>query len=176
MRAWPRSSVCDGLPEELTALRQFAQHVGRAVQDSNRSPGGGLIDQKFSTPRVEARLARHSGDQRTAEQLLLESLASADEAGATGWSLRTAFCLAELRRDAGREREAAAVLAPIFTRVIDGEGTRDFDQAGALLRQLPVEELSVGISRRAAESFYYRCNEQRRDRGANNNLSCGDLR
>jgi hypothetical protein len=30
MRAWPRSSVCDGLPEEPTASRQFAQQCWTA--------------------------------------------------------------------------------------------------------------------------------------------------
>jgi predicted ATPase/DNA-binding winged helix-turn-helix (wHTH) protein len=122
--------------------------------------------------RVEAGLARRSGDLRAAEQLLLQSLASADKAGATGWSLRTALSLAELRRNAGREREAAAVLAPIVARVIEGEGTRDFDQAEALLQQLPAEELSLAASPRAAELFSYRGNEQRGD----DNLSCGDSR
>jgi len=34
----------------------------------------------------------------------------ADEVGAIGWSLRTALSLAHLQRNAGREREAAAVL------------------------------------------------------------------
>lgn len=87
--------------------------------------------------RVEAVLARRSGDRRTAEQLLLQSLALADEAGATGWSLRAALSLAELRRNARREREAAAVLAPIIARVVDGAGTKDFDNAEAFLLRLP---------------------------------------
>jgi len=77
-----------------------------------------------------------SGDDRTADQLLLQSLALADEAGATGWSLRTAVSLAQLRRDAGREREATIVLAPVIARVVDGAGTKDFDDAQELLLQL----------------------------------------
>jgi hypothetical protein len=77
-----------------------------------------------------------SGDDRTAELLLLQSLALADEAGATGWSLRTAVSLAPLRRDAGREREATIVLAPVIARVVDGAGTKDFDDAQELLLQL----------------------------------------
>jgi hypothetical protein len=87
--------------------------------------------------RVEAALASRSCDEQTAEQLLLQSLALADEAGATGWSLRTALSLARLRRDAGREREAATVLALVIARVVDGAGTKDFDDAQELLLQLP---------------------------------------
>ena len=86
--------------------------------------------------RVEAALASRSGDERTADELLLQSLALADEAGATGWFLRTALSLAQLRRDAGREREAATVLAPVIARVVDGAGTKDFDDAQELLLQL----------------------------------------
>jgi hypothetical protein len=86
--------------------------------------------------RVEAALASRSGDERTAEGLLLQSLALADETGATGWSLRTALSLAQLRRDAGREREAATVLAPVIARVVDGAGTKDFDDAQELFLQL----------------------------------------
>jgi predicted ATPase len=86
--------------------------------------------------RVEAVLASRSGDERTAEKLLLQSLASAEEAGATGWSLRTALSLAHLRRSAGRESEAAAVLRPVIARVVHGAGTKDFDDAQELLLQL----------------------------------------
>ncbi|MBV8661897.1 MAG: hypothetical protein JO107_02230 [Hyphomicrobiales bacterium] len=86
--------------------------------------------------RVEATLAHRSGNERTAEKLLLRSLALADEASATGWSLRSALSLAQLRRATGREREAAAVLAPVIARVVDGAGTKDFDSAAALLHQL----------------------------------------
>jgi hypothetical protein len=92
--------------------------------------------------RVEAALTSRSGDERTAEQLLLQSLVLADEAGATGWSLRTALSLAQLRRDAGREREAAAVLAPVIARLVDGAGTKDFDNARAFLLQLPATRTS----------------------------------
>jgi predicted ATPase len=86
--------------------------------------------------RVEAALASRSGDRRAAEKLLLQSLTSADAAGATGWSLRAALSLAELRRDGGRMREAAAVLAPVIARVVDGAGTKDFDKAESFLLQL----------------------------------------
>jgi hypothetical protein len=95
--------------------------------------------ERWSVPellRVEAALASRSGDRRTAEQLLLRSLVLADEAGATGWSLRTALSLAHLWRDAGRGREAAAVLAPVIARVVDGAGTNDFDNAEAFLLQV----------------------------------------
>jgi predicted ATPase len=91
--------------------------------------------------RVEAVLASRSGDERTAEKLLLQSLEFADKAGATGWFLRAALSLARLWRDAGRGCEAAAVLAPVVARVVDGVGTKDFDNAETFLRQLPVTSL-----------------------------------
>jgi predicted ATPase/DNA-binding winged helix-turn-helix (wHTH) protein len=92
--------------------------------------------------RVEAALASRSGDERAAETLLLQSLQLADEAGATGWSLRAALSLAQLWRDAGRGREAAAVLAPVMARIVDGAGTKDFDNAEAFLLQLPATRTS----------------------------------
>jgi predicted ATPase len=95
--------------------------------------------ERWSIPellRVEAALASRSGDGRTAEKLLLQSLASANEAGATGWALRAALSLAHLWRAAGRESEAAAVLGPVVARVVDGAGTKDFDEAQELLLQL----------------------------------------
>ena len=97
--------------------------TGRALADSRTTPRRGL-------------LASRSGDEQKAEKLLLQSLASAEEAGATGWSLRSALSLAYLRRDAGRESEAAAVLGPIVARIVDGTGTKDFDDAQKLLLQL----------------------------------------
>ena len=86
--------------------------------------------------RVEAALARASGDTCAAQELLLQSLAIANKAGATGWSLRAALSLARLQRDAGRGSEAAAVLAPIVARIADGAGTKDFEDAQELLLQL----------------------------------------
>jgi predicted ATPase/DNA-binding winged helix-turn-helix (wHTH) protein len=86
--------------------------------------------------RVEASLAVSSGDVRAAEGLLLQSLAFANKAGAKGWSLRTAVNLAQLRRDVGREREAVAILGPALAQVVDGSGTKDFEEATGLLLQL----------------------------------------
>src|SRR5262249_19838477 len=86
--------------------------------------------------RVEATLASRSGDVRTAEELLSKSLALANKAGATGWALRAALTLAHLRLASGRESEAAAVLGPVVARVVDGAGTKDFDDAQELLLQL----------------------------------------
>lgn len=79
--------------------------------------------------RVEASLAANSDDMRAAEELLLQSLAFADGAGAKGWALRAALNLAHLRRDDRREREAAAVLGPAVAQVVDSSGTKDFDDA-----------------------------------------------
>ncbi len=95
--------------------------------------------------RVEARLASRSGDERTAERLLSQSLALADEVGAIGWSLRTALSLAHLQRNAGREREAAAVLAPAVARIAEGAGTKDFDNAKKLLLQLRPQERGMRV-------------------------------
>jgi hypothetical protein len=93
--------------------------------------------------RVEAALASRSGDERTAEELRLQSLALADEAGATGWSPRTALSLAQLRRDAGREREAAAALAPVITRVVDGAARKILTMRRNCCCTYPVAELTM---------------------------------
>jgi hypothetical protein len=86
--------------------------------------------------RVEASLAANSGDVRAAEGLLLQSLAFANKAGAKGWFLRAALNFAQLRHDAGRESEAVAVLGPAVAQVVDGRGTKDFEEATELLLQL----------------------------------------
>lgn len=86
--------------------------------------------------RVRAVIAGGIGDRAAAENLLSQSLDMANGAGALGWSLRSALGLARLLRDVDREREAAAVLSPALGRVRDGAGTRDFEEASALLAQL----------------------------------------
>ena len=42
------------------------------------------------------------------------------------------------RRDAGREREALDVLRPVVGRIVDGAGTKDYDEAQTWLRSSPV--------------------------------------
>ncbi len=86
--------------------------------------------------RVRAALMIRSGDRQAAEELLLQSLALADETGAVGWSLRSTLSLARLLQVMGREREAASALSTVLDRVDDGVGTRDFDEAAKLLLQL----------------------------------------
>lgn len=86
--------------------------------------------------RVRAALMSRSGDREGAEELLLRSLALADETGAVGWSLRSVLSLARLWQEMGREREAASALSTVLDRVDDGVGTRDFDEAAKLLLQL----------------------------------------
>jgi hypothetical protein len=107
--------------------------------DAARAKVQGSQGEHWTIPellRVEASLAVNSGDVRAADRMLLQSLAFATRAGAKGWSLRTALNLAQLRRDAGRESEAVAVLEPAVAQVVDGSGTKDFEEAKGLLLQL----------------------------------------
>jgi predicted ATPase/DNA-binding winged helix-turn-helix (wHTH) protein len=153
VHAWELVAACDAMlalppplirPIYLVMVADELIKRGRLVEarrpiDAVRARIEASQGESWTIPellRVEAALSSHSGDVRTAEELLLQSLRMADEAGATGWSLRTAFSLAHLQRGAGRPRDAVAVLTPIIARVVDGAGTRDFDDAQQLLLQL----------------------------------------
>jgi hypothetical protein len=96
---WPicLMMIADELVTRAHLVEARSQSTARAKIEASQS-------QFWAVPellRVEAALARRSGDAGTAEKLLFQSLTLAEEAGATGWSLRAGLSLAHLWRNAG---------------------------------------------------------------------------
>jgi predicted ATPase/DNA-binding winged helix-turn-helix (wHTH) protein len=72
-----------------------------------------------------------------AEACYFESLDWAHRQGALSWELRTAMSLLELRRAAGGDESAEALLSSTLARFTEGFQTGDLKQARALLERAP---------------------------------------
>ena len=86
--------------------------------------------------RIQAGIAAAQGHAAHAEQLLLQSLALAQQTGALTWRLRAATDLAALWHAGARTPDARAVLQAAHDAFSEGAGTRDLDAAATLLAQL----------------------------------------
>jgi predicted ATPase len=78
-----------------------------------------------------------AADPVGAERLFRESLALAQEQGATAWALRSATSLAMLQLERNEPAQAHATLAPARAAVREGAATADVRAADALLARLP---------------------------------------
>jgi predicted ATPase len=72
-----------------------------------------------------------------AEAAIEKGIAVARRQNAKSWELRGAMSLARLRRHQGRQQEAVALLAPIYTWFTEGFDTADLKEAKTLLDTLP---------------------------------------
>jgi non-specific serine/threonine protein kinase len=83
-------------------------------------------------------LARHGADGSAAviTDLFHKSMSLAREQQALYWELSAALSFAEFMRDQGRDREAHAVLAPVYGRFTEGFSASKMKAARALLDQL----------------------------------------
>jgi predicted ATPase len=89
--------------------------------------------------RAEAKnILRRDGANggQAAEDLFLQSLRLATQQGALSWQLRSATSLAQLWSEDGRSQEALSLLAPIYSRFIEGFASLDLRRARALLGEL----------------------------------------
>ncbi|WP_137128119.1 winged helix-turn-helix domain-containing protein [Roseomonas sp. HF4] len=86
--------------------------------------------------RGETLMAQRVPDAALAEQAFRESLRVARSQGALSWELRTATSLARLQRGQQRFHEARDQLAEVYARFVEGFGTPDLMDAGALLKKL----------------------------------------
>jgi predicted ATPase len=86
--------------------------------------------------RIKGSLLAHKGDPEAAERSYLASLDWSRQQQAKSWELRTATSYARLMRDAGRAREARALLAPIYGWFTEGFDTADLKEAKRLLNGL----------------------------------------
>jgi predicted ATPase len=86
--------------------------------------------------RTRGWLLSLKGDPAEAERSYLASLDWARQQQAKSWELRTATSYARLMRDQGRDREAYQLLAPVYGWFTEGFGTKDLQEAKALLEEL----------------------------------------
>jgi predicted ATPase len=86
--------------------------------------------------RIKGWLLSLKGDTEAAERAYIASLDWARRQQAKSWELRTATSYARLMRDQGRISEAYQLLAPIYAWFTEGFGTKDLEDAKALLEEL----------------------------------------
>ncbi len=86
--------------------------------------------------RLKGWMLSLQGDTAGAEHNYLASLDVAREQQAKSWELRTATSLARLWQGQGKMREARKLLAPIYSWFSEGFGTKDLQEAKALLEEL----------------------------------------
>jgi predicted ATPase/DNA-binding winged helix-turn-helix (wHTH) protein len=72
----------------------------------------------------------------TAETLLIKAINLAKSQGALAWELRSACSLARLWQRQGRDRQAHALLAPIYQRFSEGHATPDLKAVREVLEEL----------------------------------------
>ena len=97
--------------------------------------GGAPLEAELHRLKGGALLAG-AGKVSEAEAAIEQGLDAARRQNAKSWELRCAMSLARLRRQQGRPREAAALLAPIYDWFTEGFDTADLKEAKALLDQL----------------------------------------
>jgi predicted ATPase len=96
-------------------------------------------NEKWCAPellRIQAFIALNHGQHDTAERLLIESRAMAEEIGAWSWSLRTSTDLARLWQAQSRYEDARRMLQPVYNRFTEGFETRDLVSASQILHAL----------------------------------------
>ena len=88
--------------------------------------------------RIRGEFLLEQGDAvEVAEQCFNAALAEARARSARGWELRFATSLARLWAAQDRGDEAKALLEPVYAAFDEGLGTRDLEEAHAVLRALP---------------------------------------
>jgi predicted ATPase len=97
--------------------------------------GGAPLEAELYRLRGEALLAG-AGTESEAEAAIEKGIEVARRQNAKSWELRGAMSLARLRRQQGRQREAVALLGPIYGWFTEGFDTADLKEAKALLDKL----------------------------------------
>jgi predicted ATPase len=86
--------------------------------------------------RIKGWLLARKGETEAAERAYIASLDWARTQQAKSWELRTATSYARLMREQGRARAAHDLLAQIYGWFTEGLGTKDLEEAKALLDEL----------------------------------------
>jgi tetratricopeptide (TPR) repeat protein len=117
-----------GKPE--AALESIAAGL-KAVEKMGVAP----LEAELHRLRGEALLAG-AGTVSEAETAIEKGIAVARRQNAKSWELRGAMSLARLRRQQGRQQEAATLLAPVYAWFTEGFDTADLKEAKTLLDKL----------------------------------------
>ena len=97
--------------------------------------GGAPLEAELHRLRGEALLAG-AGTVSEAETAMQQGVDVAQRQNAKSWELRGAVSLARLRQQQGRQREAVALLTPIYAWFTEGFDTADLREAKTLLDKL----------------------------------------
>jgi predicted ATPase len=122
------AQLATGRPE--AALASVAAGL-KAVEKT----GGAPLEAELYRLKGEALLAG-AGTVSEAETAIEKGIEVARRQNAKSWELRGAMSLARLRRQQGRQQEAAALLAPILGWFTEGFDTADLQAARTLLANL----------------------------------------
>jgi tetratricopeptide (TPR) repeat protein len=130
----------------LLAVQADAQLVIGKPEAALASVAAGLkaVEKMGGAPPLEAELHRLRGEAllagagtvSEAEMAMQQAIDVARRQNAKSWQLRGAMSLARLRRQQGRQQEAADLLAPILGWFTEGFDTADLKDAKALLDEL----------------------------------------
>jgi len=129
----------------LLALQADAQLASGKPEAALASVAAGLMAvEKMGGAPLEAELHRLKGEAllagagtlSEAEAAIEKCIEIARRQNAKSWELRGAMSLARLRRQQGRPKEAAALLAPIYDWFTEGFDTADLKEARTLLDKL----------------------------------------
>jgi class 3 adenylate cyclase/tetratricopeptide (TPR) repeat protein len=144
IEAYQRTGARVRLAYLLTLLAERHLHAGsvqeglgaaRAAQELVESSGEMTFASE--TYRVFGEvLSASNRNEETAEEWLLQAVSIAREQGAPGFELRACTSLARLWHVRGEQQRAYEMLAPVYARFGEGFGTRDLDEAQALLSAL----------------------------------------
>ena len=139
LRSWGVANI------SLLALQADAQLAIGKPEAALASVAAGLkVVEKTGGAPLEAELHRLKGEALLAGAGTVSEAETAIEKGidvarrqnAKSWELRAATSLARLRRQQGRQQEAAALLAPIYAWFTEGFDTADLQAGRTLLADL----------------------------------------
>jgi predicted ATPase len=130
----------------LLALQPDAQLAIGKFEAALASTAAGLeaVEKKARGSPLEAELHRLKGEAllagagtvSEAETAMQQAIDVARRQNAKSWELRGATSLARLRRQQGRQQEAVALLAPIYSWFTEGFDTADLQAARTLLNDI----------------------------------------
>ena len=129
------------LAEGVAATGDFAGAAAIVEEALTRAERSGVQWHVPELLRLKGELLlRSSGAFTTApsEACFQSAIELAVRQDALFWGLRASSSLAHLRRQQGRHRDAHRLLAPVYTRFIEGLETEDLWSANALLGERPL--------------------------------------
>ncbi|HEY6375980.1 MAG TPA: adenylate/guanylate cyclase domain-containing protein [Edaphobacter sp.] len=120
---------------ELGRLDEAGRHLADAFTAIEKT-GETWADAEIHRVAGEIALLAHEPDVRKAQMHFDHALAIAREQLAKSWELRAAMSTARLWRDQGKGGKARELLVPIYGWFTEGFGTRDLQEAKALIHEL----------------------------------------